>query len=224
MSKIADILYRRGDLPEALRIYREEVLPVFERRGEARSRALTMGRIANILHLLGDYDGALRIRREEELPVYERLDDVKGCAVTMGHIAQILHAKGDLDAALQMHRDRLQLADLEVRAHALCNIGQLLIESKGWEHGRGQEILDATSELFDLSLKLERTDFVGHIGSIYAQVLAMAGLRDKALAVLDQAEAAYAKLQKQSGLDHVRELCNRIRQMPARDDPPPADA
>ena len=52
-------------------------LPVFERLGDVRSRAVTMGQIADILQARGELDEALRIRREEELPVYERLGDVR---------------------------------------------------------------------------------------------------------------------------------------------------
>ena len=74
---IADILYGRGELDEALRIRREEELPVYERLGDVRSRAVTMGKIADILYGRGELDEALRIRREEELPVYERLGDVR---------------------------------------------------------------------------------------------------------------------------------------------------
>ena len=35
-GQIADVLYRRGELDEALRIRREEELPVFERLGDVR--------------------------------------------------------------------------------------------------------------------------------------------------------------------------------------------
>ena len=49
MGKIADILAQRGETEEALRIRREEQLPVYERLGDVRSRAVTMGQIADIL-------------------------------------------------------------------------------------------------------------------------------------------------------------------------------
>ncbi len=81
MGKIADILRARGELDEALRIWREEELPVYERLGDVRSRAVTMGQIADILEARGELDEALRIRREEVLPVYERLGDVRSRAV-----------------------------------------------------------------------------------------------------------------------------------------------
>ena len=66
-GKIADILQMRGDLDGALRIRREEELPVYERLGDARAAAVTKGKIADILEMRGDLDGALRIRREEAI-------------------------------------------------------------------------------------------------------------------------------------------------------------
>jgi hypothetical protein len=61
-GQIADILFSRGDLDEALRIRKEEQLPVYERLGDVRERAVTMGKIADILESRGDLDEALRIR------------------------------------------------------------------------------------------------------------------------------------------------------------------
>ncbi|HEX8825859.1 MAG TPA: metallophosphoesterase, partial [Archangium sp.] len=57
----ADILQARGELDEALRIRREEQLPVFERLGDVRSRAVTIGKVADILQARGELDEALRI-------------------------------------------------------------------------------------------------------------------------------------------------------------------
>ena len=84
------MLQARGEFDEALRIRREEELPVYERLGDVRSRAVTMGKIADVLQARGEIDEALRIRREEQLPVYERLGDVRSRAVTMGQIADVL--------------------------------------------------------------------------------------------------------------------------------------
>ena len=71
------MLQARGELDEALRIRREQELPVYERLGDVRSVAVTHGKIADVLQDRGELDEALRIRREEELPVYERLGDVR---------------------------------------------------------------------------------------------------------------------------------------------------
>src|SRR5262249_43544208 len=45
MGKIADVLQQRGEIEEALRIRREEELPVYERLGDVQAKAVTMGRI-----------------------------------------------------------------------------------------------------------------------------------------------------------------------------------
>ncbi len=104
-GEIADVLQARGELNEALRIRREESLPVFERLGDARSYAATWSRIADVLQGRGELDEALRIRREEQLPVFERLGDVHARALTWGKIAQCLAAKGDFDQAIRIYRE-----------------------------------------------------------------------------------------------------------------------
>jgi phosphopentomutase len=91
------VLEARGELDGALRIRRDELLPVFERLGVVRERAVTLGKIADVLAARGELDEPLRIRREEELPVYERLGEVRDRAVTMGKIADVLAARGELD-------------------------------------------------------------------------------------------------------------------------------
>jgi len=131
MGRIADILYARGELDEALRIRREEELPVYERLGDVRSRAVTMGKIADILQQRGQTDEALRIQREEELPVYERLGDVRERAVTMGKIADILQARGELDEALRILREETlpafeRLGDVRDRAVTMGQIADIL--------------------------------------------------------------------------------------------------
>ncbi|MCA9710634.1 MAG: hypothetical protein KDK70_32630, partial [Myxococcales bacterium] len=46
MGKVADILQARGALEEALRIRREEQLPVYERLGEAHEQAVCLTNLA----------------------------------------------------------------------------------------------------------------------------------------------------------------------------------
>jgi tetratricopeptide (TPR) repeat protein len=103
---IADVLQARGEVDEALRLRREEELPVYERLGDVRSRAMTLGKIADVLQARGEIDEALRIYREEELPVYERLGDVRSHAVVLGKIADVLEARGNVEEALRLRRGR----------------------------------------------------------------------------------------------------------------------
>ncbi len=105
MGQIADILVRRGDLDEALRIRKEEELPIFEKIGDIRERAVTWGKIADTLERRGDLDEALRIRKEEELPAFEEMGVNHERAVTMDKIADILERRGDLDEALRIHKE-----------------------------------------------------------------------------------------------------------------------
>ena len=94
MGRIADVLQSRGQLDEALRIRREEELPVYERLGDQRSRAVTMGKIADVLESRGQLDEALRIRREDQLPVFERLGDQRARLVCWAKLAVGLLARG----------------------------------------------------------------------------------------------------------------------------------
>jgi hypothetical protein len=49
LGQIADVLQARGDLDEALRIRREEELPVFERLGDRRGLLVARANIAILL-------------------------------------------------------------------------------------------------------------------------------------------------------------------------------
>ena len=89
-GKIADIYQARGQLDEALRIRRGGGTSVYEKLGDIRSRAVTMGQIADISR---PADSSTRpcIRRGGT-SVYEKLGDIRSRAVTMGQIADIYQA------------------------------------------------------------------------------------------------------------------------------------
>jgi len=108
VGRRAGILQYQGELDEALRIRREEELPIYERLGDRRLYAVTMGRIASILQQQGELGEALRIRQEEELPVYERLGDLQSRAGAMGGIADIFQARGELGEALRIRLEEQQ--------------------------------------------------------------------------------------------------------------------
>ena len=104
-GRIADTLVARGELDAALRIRRDEQIPVYEHLGDVRSLAITRGKIANTLQLRGELDEALRIRMDEEIPVYEHLGDVRSLATARGQIADILQSRGELDEALRIRSE-----------------------------------------------------------------------------------------------------------------------
>jgi len=217
MGKIADILQARGQTDEALRIRQEEQLPVFERLSDVREKAVTMGRIADILQDRGQTDEALRIRQEEELPVYERLGDVRSRAVTMGKIADILEARGQTDEALEMHLSRLDdaqtIRDIDSIGHIRASCARIRL-SRG-DHETSQErlqtIFEELREAFTIYKKLQKPDGIGPVGFLYAQVLAMGGLQNEALEVIADARSALQSLNNQEGLDALGKLETMIR-------------
>ena len=127
MGQIADVLWASGKYDEALRIYRENVLPAFE--AEPRERAIVLGQIADVLQVRGQYDEALRIRRDEELPIYERLEDeVREKTVTLEKIASLLGKLGKYDEALRIHQEDVlpvfeQLGEARTLLICRANIG-----------------------------------------------------------------------------------------------------
>jgi len=101
LSEYADRLYQRGELEEALRIRTQEELPVYERLGDVRSKAVTQGQIADILQARGELDEALRILTEEVLGAFERLGDVRSTLVCRAKIALNLLIRGRAEERAQ---------------------------------------------------------------------------------------------------------------------------
>ena len=102
---IPECLAARGHLDEALRILREEELPVYQKLGAIREVAVTMGKIADILADRGQLDEALRIRREEQLPVYQKLGarrEVLVCEANMAITLLRRKGAGDREQAVML--------------------------------------------------------------------------------------------------------------------------
>jgi len=215
MGFIADILQARGQFDEVLRIRQEEELPVYERLGDVRSKAVTMGSIADILRARGQLDEALRIRTEEQLPVYEGLGDVREKAVTMGNIADILQDRGELDEALAMNLERLEIVQalkhVDGIAHTRFSCAQIRLKRGDHERGEIQTIYEELQEAFDINKHLQRPDGVGAVGMLLAQVLAMGGLKDEALAVLQEARAGFELLKLSELVTQADQLTAMIR-------------
>jgi hypothetical protein len=135
MGKIADVLQKRGELEEALRIRREEELPVYERLGDVRGRAVTMGKIADVLQRRGELEEALRIRREEQLPVYERLGDVRELLVCRAKLA-LTYLKRNQPGDREIAADLLHLALQAAEAMRIPDAEQIrsILQREGLAH------------------------------------------------------------------------------------------
>ena len=97
-GQISDILQSRGDLDAALRIHREEALPVYERLGGEHARAVTMGKIADILQRRGELEEARSVH-EECLQAARQLSAIDGIAATLWAFAQLDLNEGNFDEA-----------------------------------------------------------------------------------------------------------------------------
>jgi tetratricopeptide (TPR) repeat protein len=143
LDELATLEQRVGNLDEALSIRRDQELPSYERRGDARSAAVTRGKIADILQTRGELDEALRIHREEQLPVYEKLGDTRSAAITWVKIADLLRAGGENDEALRVFREQTlpvfeRLGDIRAAAMTQGRIADIL-ETRG-EHDEALRI------------------------------------------------------------------------------------
>ena len=214
-GKIADLLERQGELVEARRIREEEELPVYEALGDRQSIAITRGQIADILQAQGDLAEARRIREEEELPVYQALGDRRSIAVAQGRIADLLAAEGDLDGAFAMHLERLgaalEMNDIAVIANVRFSCARVRIQRGDHEKGNLQTIYEELAEAFAITRQLRRLDAIGAIGGVLGWVLAMRGHPEEAVKVLEEAAAAFEKIEQPSMAAQCRQLIGQIK-------------
>lgn len=105
LERAASISRTRGDDDEALRICREELVPLYESLGDVLSLAFTKSSTAIILTSMDRADEALRVCQEEALPLFERLGDPFWIANAQDNIAYVLEAQGKLDESLELRQN-----------------------------------------------------------------------------------------------------------------------
>lgn len=141
---IGDALAARGSFDEAITIWQERAVPILEKLGEARERAIMLCKVARILQLRERFEEALQILREEALPAFAAVGDIRSRAITLGSIADVLQAQGDLDSALRLRQtEELPVYDMlgEPRSTAVT-VGKIatILHARG-EHERALQIL-----------------------------------------------------------------------------------
>jgi len=213
------LLLEQGDLYRSLgqwdlaqRVLQAGALPLAERLGADRMKALTQRGIADILQARGELDAALRIHTEEQLPVYQRLGDVHAKALTQGRIADILRARGELDAALRIRTEE-QLPVFE-------RLGD--VREKAVTQGRIADILQVRGEL-DAALRIrteEELPVYERLGDVHAKavtqgkiadILQARGELDAALALHDQRLPIAQQMRDIDSIAHIRYSMAGIR-------------
>jgi len=194
-NELATLHQFMGTLDEALRIYREEQLPVYERLGVEQAKAVTMGKIADILQQRGQTDEALR-DLEAIKQIFHDLGDVRSKAVTMGSIADILQQRGQTDEALRIRREEElpvyeRLGDVQSKAVTMGKIADILQQRGQTDEAlriRCEEELPVFERLGDVQSKAVT---MGRI----ADILQQRGQTDEALLIRREEELpAYERL------------------------------
>ena len=112
LDGVADMHFVAGRLDKALRIHREERLPIFERLAEKRRLAQVHTQIAAVLLAGGLFDEAFRTLTATVLRLWEELADVHSATVAQSRIGDIHQARGEWDEAFRV-RTEVQLPVFE---------------------------------------------------------------------------------------------------------------
>ncbi len=134
--------------------------------------------------------------------------------VVVGKIADILQAQGELDAELEMHLSRLPDAqerqDADSIAHIRYSCAGIRLARIDHERGELQVIYDELAEAFSIMMQTGRADWIGGIGLLLGQVLAMAKQTHEVLTALGHARAAVERFGDAGGLAHCDNLIEMI--------------
>jgi tetratricopeptide (TPR) repeat protein len=191
LGDVARLRAQAGDVSGALALH-QEMLGIFEQLGDVRERAVTLGDVARLRAKAGDVSGALALH-QEMLGIFEQLGDVRERAVTLGDVAQLLTEKGQLADARKHQEEKLEVVrrigdsgEIAVTQHglALLDLAEQNISSARTRLGETWKILRRTP----------RIDGIAIAGQVYGHLLAQAGEREAAVAVLRESWAAFQLL------------------------------
>ena len=120
-------------------------MPIYERLGDLRSKAVTQRRIADILQARGQVAEALQILKEETLPAYEHLGDVRSKAGAQGN-AEMMQELGQVDEALRILKEEV-LPVYEDAGSAAKAVAQITVR-----HSAGLRSLDEALHILEETL------------------------------------------------------------------------
>jgi tetratricopeptide (TPR) repeat protein len=183
----------------------QEMLDIYEKLGDVRERAVTLGDIARLKAQAGDVAGALALH-QERLDIFEKLGDVRSRAVTQSDLADLLSARGEYDEAERLYRDSLEICrrirDRQSTLALLARLGRLALT-----RGRREEALPLLHEARQGFAALGFTPWVAHVD----ELLAMA--QDHGLTLDDLIAMVRAARQgdQQAG-QQAWEICSHLTQ------------
>ncbi|MCK6515457.1 tetratricopeptide repeat protein [Myxococcota bacterium] len=174
----------QGAFDEALRIWRQEVLPVYGSPDDAHPRANVLTHVADVLCAQGQHDEALQLLRGEVLPLFERAGDPRGCANVMLQIADVFTAQGRPDCAITLLEEEVlptyeRLGDERSKAVTMGRIAENL-QTRGFLDEALEIWRDVELPIFErLGDEVERAKILGMIAGLYG----VRGQVDEALGI-----------------------------------------
>jgi hypothetical protein len=145
-------------------------IAVYERLGDVRSRAVTLGEIAGILAGQGEIDEALKLHRENA-DTFGRLGDVRELLATQWSAAQIYLGQQDFERVAPLITEAYQQAcainALDGVAAIGATLGQLMV--RDGQREAGLDVLRRSEAAFRrLKLAAEADQVAGIIHTIEA--------------------------------------------------------
>lgn len=95
-----------GEWENALRLVRDQELPIRRRSGDARAVATTLRRLADLHIARGALAEASALLRNQCIPAAEQTGSERELAALQGTLADVLEARGEHDAALHIRAEK----------------------------------------------------------------------------------------------------------------------
>jgi len=194
LTHAANVLYDRGDLPGADRLY-QQALDTYREIGNRGAEAGALNNIAVVLKSQGDLDRARQLY-EQVLAISHEIGSRGGEAYALNNLAGVLLRRGELDEAAKLFEQSLAIRreqqDRGGAAYALDNLG-VVLRRKGDLPGARQRHEEA------LALRREIGQKIGEVAS----------LNNLGAVLLDQGELAAARGDFNAALTLARQTGNK---------------
>ncbi|HEX3551834.1 MAG TPA: tetratricopeptide repeat protein [Thermoanaerobaculia bacterium] len=194
LTHAANVLYDRGDLPGADRLY-EQALATYRDIGNRGAEAGALNNIAVVLKSQGDLDRARQLY-QQVLSISREIGSRGGEAYALNNLAGVLLRRGELDEAAKLFDQSLAIRreqqDRGGAAYALDNLGVVL---------RRKGDLPAARQRHEEALAMRR-----EIGQKIGEV---ASLNNLGAVLLDQGELAAARGDFDAALALARQTGNK---------------